>query len=56
MTVCDSCGEIDMSSIGPLCRQCEDDIQQFDDDKHECDYCGSRYHSTMSCEFDEQEA
>lgn len=29
MTVCESCGDIEMNGLGPLCRDCEDDENEI---------------------------
>lgn len=59
---CDSCGQLDLCMLEPklkkwLCDSCWDEYERlysYDDD--ECDHCGSRFHSTFRCDFDEEEA
>lgn len=63
--VCDSCKQDDNVMLYPqskkwLCDECWQEYEQFDRDqdneREECNICGSPYHSTIGCEYDEFEA
>lgn len=61
--ICDSCGQLDNCMPYPpakklLCDECWSEYERFDqeqDEKDPCDRCGSHFHSTYWCDFDEQE-
>lgn len=61
---CDSCGQLDLVRLYPdlkkdLCEECISDFELFaqkDDDDEECDHCGSPYHLTRYCNFNQEEA
>lgn len=61
---CDSCGQLDNCMLYPpakkwLCDECWSEYERFDEEYNEpdeCDHCGSRFHSTFRCDYDEYEA
>lgn len=64
ISVCGSCGLLDncmlyLPAKKWLCDECWNEYEKVDSENEEhepCDECGSKFHSTMHCDFDEFEA